>query len=494
MAEEASESTRYRLILKVATGGAATVWVGAVRGGLGFRQLVAIKKPHPHLYEVASVRDELINEARLASMIQHGNVVDVRDVDVSGEQINLVMDYIEGASLAELLRAAYLSDTTIPPRVILRIILDASAGLHAAHELVDEAGKPVGLVHRDVSPQNILVGLDGISRVADFGIAKAMRGTSEKTDEGLVKGKLAYMSPEYVTGKEFDRRADVFALATVCWEGLSGERCFKGESEMDTASRIVKSPARPLSQVNATLGVVLDEVLATAQERSQEKRYPTMAAFAAALEETAGSLLIGTHADVAATVKTLVGDALAERRAKVRAALAQDPALADIGVPSSRSLVASGPDSDSRSAKAVAITTPADELSSSALKPDVEISQALVVPRQRQWRLIVGVVCGAALALVAIALVVSSSKPKHDPVTTPTEKLAARSVPVTPPAVEPPPVVPEPPPSAVASVTPSAEPPVASAPVPRASVARPASSAKKPAASANTSSSPYTKW
>jgi serine/threonine-protein kinase len=425
--EESSVSARYRLIHKIATGGVATVWIGAVRGGLGFRQLVAIKKPHQHLFEQPTIRNELITEARLASMIQHGNVVDVRDVDVQDDQINLVMDYIEGASLSELARAAKDANVAIPPKVVLRIILDSCAGLHAAHELVDEEGKPASLVHRDVSPQNILVGLDGISRVTDFGIAKAMTSQDEKTDEGLVKGKLSYMSPEYLTGKGCDRRLDVFALGTVCWEALAGERCFKGDTDLDTANRILKMPARRLSAVVPDLDA-LDDVLATAMERRADKRFPTMRAFATALE-SAGEKLVGTHADVANTVKSLMGAALDERRTKVRAALAAEGipvsqprisatseskigAAAPVVEPTSETARNSQSDSSgSRNSPAVALT------SGLPPAPNEELSLGAALPSSRKrLRFIVGGVCAAALLLLVIGVAASSGNKPPPPV------------------------------------------------------------------------------
>ena len=211
-------ASRYDTILKIAAGGMATVYVGTVRGALGFRQLVALKKPHPHLLADDSYRSELIAEARLASMIHHANVVDVRDVEAEGDSIVLVMDYIEGASLGDLLVAASRAGKRVPTRVIVRIVLDALAGLGAAHDLVDERGRTVGLVHRDISPQNILVGVDGSTRVTDFGVAKFKRRNNESSD-GSLKGKIAYMAPEYLRGEKIDRRFDIFATGVVLWEG-----------------------------------------------------------------------------------------------------------------------------------------------------------------------------------------------------------------------------------------------------------------------------------
>jgi len=267
---------RYETILRLASGGMATVWIGTVRGALGFRQLVAIKKPHPHLLQDPGFRGELLAEARLASMIHHANVVDVRDVEIDGDSISLVMDFIEGASLGELLVAASKRDAAggrIPPRVAVRIVRDACAGLHAAHELVDERDRPVGLVHRDVSPQNVLVGTDGIARVTDFGVAKFVRKNMQSTSEGSLKGKLAYMAPEYVRGEAIDRRFDVFAMGVVLWEALTGKRCFRGDNEAETLRRLLDVVPGPVSATAPELEP-LDAVVACALARSASRTPP----------------------------------------------------------------------------------------------------------------------------------------------------------------------------------------------------------------------------
>src|SRR5262249_2389395 len=211
---------RYETLFQLAAGGMATVSLGTVRGAFGFRQLVAIKRPHAHLVADPDYKRDLLNEARLASLIHHANVVDVRDVEASGNEVSLVMDYVEGASLADLLQNALAGGPQVAPAVAVRIALDALAGLHAAHELSDERGQAVELVHRDVSPQNLLVGLDGVTRVTDFGVAKsASKGAS--TTDGHLKGKIAYMAPEYLRGQTIDRRLDIFAMGIVLWETIA---------------------------------------------------------------------------------------------------------------------------------------------------------------------------------------------------------------------------------------------------------------------------------
>jgi eukaryotic-like serine/threonine-protein kinase len=329
----AASSSRYDTILKLASGGMATVWVGTVRGALGFRQLVAIKKPHPHLLEDASYRNELVAEARLASLINHANVIDVRDVEVDGDAISLIMDYIEGASLGELIVAASKAGTRLPPRVAVRIALDALAGLHAAHELVDERGRHVGLVHRDVSPQNIVVGVDGLARVADFGVAKFSRKNADSS-EGSLKGKLAYMAPEYIRGEPIDRRFDVFALGIVLWEALAGRRLFRGASEPETIRMLLEHEPESLATA-APEAAALAGVVATALARPVEQRFQNAQAMAAALETTAlGAGLCGGQTEVATALKELVGASIEARRGLIRAKLANEPSVASLlGVP-----------------------------------------------------------------------------------------------------------------------------------------------------------------
>ncbi len=322
-------ASRYEVLFKLAAGGMATVYVGTARGAMGFRQIVAIKRPHPHLLDDPGYRRELVAEARLASLIHHVNVVDVRDVEATDTTLQLVMDYIEGASFGELIVAASKAGRRLPPGAVVRIALDACAGLHAAHELIDEKGRAVGLVHRDISPQNILVGLDGTARVSDFGVAKATAASA--TTSGALKGKLAYMAPEYLQGQRIDRRADVFAMGVVVWEALTGKRLFRGASEADTIHRVLFVDPKPVSAEAPELGTHFDAALATALAKKPEERFATARAFAAALEASAqGAGTLASHPDVAAVVLDLAGVALEARRAEIRGRLSQEPGLLSI--------------------------------------------------------------------------------------------------------------------------------------------------------------------
>lgn len=290
----------------------ATVFVGRRRSAVGIWRLVAIKKAHSHLLEDPSFCRMLLEEARLASQLHHSNVVSVLEVEQLEDQLLLIMDYIEGASLSDLLVAR--PDKPLAPRVGLRIALDACAGLHAAHILCDASGQPLRIVHRDVSPHNLLVGIDGVARLTDFGIAKsAQQGTTTTT--GALKGKLAYMAPEYVDGKPPDARCDVFALGVVIWEALSNRRLFRGDNEAETLKRVLHEPAPPLSSVAPWLGADLDAVLATALAKDPNQRFSSAKALGNALEIAAGkSNLIGSAEEVGGHVRALFEGPLAERR------------------------------------------------------------------------------------------------------------------------------------------------------------------------------------
>jgi eukaryotic-like serine/threonine-protein kinase len=318
---------RYETLFQLARGGMATVYVGTVRGAFGFRQLVAIKRPHDHLLSDPDYKRDLLTEARLASLIHHANVVDVRDVESVDQHVSLVMDYVEGASLGELIHNGVSGGPRVTPAIAVRIILDACAGLHAAHELVDERGRAVQLVHRDISPQNLLVGLDGTTRVADFGVAKVERKGGGTTD-GHLKGKLAYMAPEYLRGQPIDRRFDVFGMGIVLWEGLTGKRLFRGEHEADTMRRVLDHSAPLVSSIVPELGTALDAVVETALAKPVEHRFQNAAAMASALEASARDAgIVASHREVAELVRASVGAKLEERRALIRQHMANESSV-----------------------------------------------------------------------------------------------------------------------------------------------------------------------
>ncbi len=339
---EVIPGSRYELVARIGEGGTATVWLGRLRADLGgLARLVAVKRAHPHLARDPEARRLLLREAAVASRVNHANVVSVLDVDAPGEELLLVLDYVEGASLAELLEPGEDGAAPLPAPVALTILLDACAGLVAVHELDDDAGRPMGLLHRDVSPQNVLVGVDGTARITDFGLAKLAQDLSRAS--GTFAGKMAYLPPEHVDGGPYDARGEVFAAGVVTWEALAGRRLFRGAGDHDTRLRLLRGDAPRLSEAAPALGQALDAVVARALDPQPRCRYPSVRAFAAALEAAAreGGLL-GSASEVAATVQRLAGPALADRRAAARtgAATSEGGGLArDAEVDHTRELV-----------------------------------------------------------------------------------------------------------------------------------------------------------
>ncbi|HTQ43704.1 MAG TPA: serine/threonine-protein kinase [Polyangiaceae bacterium] len=272
----------YELLVELAAGGAATVGIAIYRGAAGFERLVVIKRMHRALTKDPEFTAMLMDEARLASSIRHPNVVPVIDVLRVDDEVILVMDYVDSVALSQLLRTAERTGTPVPLPIVSRIVHDALVGLHEAHEAVDIRRQPLGIVHRDVSPQNIIVGVDGSSRVIDFGIAKA-RSRIARTRAGIIKGKCGYMAPEQVDGLEVDRRCDVFAAGIVMWEAVTGTRLFRGEDEFDEMRRVMTAPIpRPSSLVACSPDV--DALLGHALARRTDERFQTALAFARALE------------------------------------------------------------------------------------------------------------------------------------------------------------------------------------------------------------------
>ena len=306
--------SRYDLLFPLAAGGTASVHLGRLRGIAGFWRLVAVKVAHAHLEVDPSNREMMVEEARLASLIHHPNVVPVIDIDQTDGRLLLVMDYIEGSSLADVLNAI---DEAMPAAIAVRIALDSCAGLHAAHSLSDATGRSLGLVHRDVSPQNILLGTDGVARLTDFGIAKTAFGKG-RSGVGTLKGKLGYMAPEYIDGQPANASSDVFGLAVVVWEMITGHRLFRGENGHETLRNVMYAEAPLLSDVVPTVSRDLADVLAQALAKNPKDRFATAKAFGAALELVARrSDMIATQEQVAAYVMHVVGDRVNARRKRI---------------------------------------------------------------------------------------------------------------------------------------------------------------------------------
>lgn len=307
-------ASRYTELARIGSGATSTVHVGRLSEAAGPAPLVAIKRLHGHLSADVPARNALLAQAAVASRVAHPNVVAVRDVERFGSQLSVVMDYVEGAPLSHLIGAA--GGLSWP--VALRILVDAATGLHAAHRLVDENGQPLGIVHRKISPTKILVGVDGVSRVSGFGVAKCRGLTASDSQLGAVKNELSYMAPEYVEGLGIDARADVFALGVVAWELLTGRRLFEAPTAHGTVQRVATMRAPRLSEIFPGRKVPFEAAIERALSKDPDWRFSSTGNFAHALAGAAlSSCGLAEPHEVAAEVEALARLDLARVRAEL---------------------------------------------------------------------------------------------------------------------------------------------------------------------------------
>jgi eukaryotic-like serine/threonine-protein kinase len=303
---------RYVLYDEIAAGGMATVCLGRLRGERGFKRTVAIKRLLPELARDPEFVSMFVDEALLAARIQHPNVVAPLDVvTIEDRELLLVMEYVHGEALSRLVGNCRRAIRPVPVDIAVSVMTGILYGLHAAHEALSDQGLPLNIVHRDVSPQNILVGADGVARVLDFGIAKASV-RANITRDGLAKGKLSYMSPEQIHCEPVDRRTDLFAAGVVLWEMLTLKRLFTGNDEAELRTLIASGSVPRASEQQEGIPAAVDAVLARALAPEREARYPTAYDFAAALE---AAVVPATARKVAEWVTDSAGDGLAERSA-----------------------------------------------------------------------------------------------------------------------------------------------------------------------------------
>lgn len=310
---------RYTIIERIAAGGMAVVFLGRAKDDVGAIEPVAIKILHPHLADNPDVVSMFIDEARVTSKLTHPNVVAVRDVDFVNDELVIVMQYVAGTSLGRLHRYLREKGETLGVPASLRIVHDLLLGLHAAHELRDERGTPLEVVHRDVSPQNILIGADGTSQVTDFGVASAVGRLATTAPDGTLKGKLRYVSPEQFRRDAITRRADVFAAGIVLWECLTGKPLFGGDTEADTIGKILRDPIVPPSAHNPQIPLELDEICLRALERDPSLRFESAHEFAEALASVPQTPL-GSRAAVSAIVMGAAGSEIEDRERALRSA------------------------------------------------------------------------------------------------------------------------------------------------------------------------------
>ena len=305
----------YTLFDSIASGGMGTVHYGRANAAGGLSRVVAVKRMHGELARDPVCLDMFRDELRLATRVRHPNVVATLDVVEQEGDLLMVMEFVQGESLQELIARCQQRREPVPPAIAVAIACGILQGLEAVHEAKSEAGEPLGIVHRDVSPENILVGRDGIARLLDFGIARGA-GRKHVTRVGEIKGKPSYLAPEQILdgGQRIDRRADIYGVAVVLWEALTGRRLFDGDSPTAALSKVLTEPVPRPSSLTASLPQELDDVVMRGLSRNVEERFATALEMARALRSVSGTLL---PFEVAEWLEQMTPDALARQASRV---------------------------------------------------------------------------------------------------------------------------------------------------------------------------------
>ena len=313
---------RYELLLPIASGGMAMVWAARLKGTRGFQKIVAVKTMLPKLSDDPQFEQMFLDEASLAAQLRHPHVVETLDLGEQDGVLYMVMEWIDGVPLHQIFKSARKGGG-IPLPIAVRIVMQACAGLHTAHELRDAKGQLVGLVHRDISPQNILVTFDGAAKVVDFGVAKVTARGDGATAAGQVKGKVAYMAPEQIKAQDIDRRVDVFAIGVVLYLLTTGKHPFRQDSEAATLFSICEPRAATAPhKLVPGYPMMLERIVMQALAKDPAKRYPTANDLARALDQSLPrNLRASTDEEVGAFMRTLFADRREQQAAALAAAL-----------------------------------------------------------------------------------------------------------------------------------------------------------------------------
>jgi serine/threonine-protein kinase len=315
---------RYTLIKKLATGGMAEIWLARQRGLADFKRFVVVKKILSHLAAQDTFVRMFLDEARMSAQLNHPNIVQVYDLGKEGDSYFIAMEFINGENLASIAWRGKKRNKPIPVQFCARILADACKGLHYAHHLRSSDGSPLNIVHRDISPQNLLVTYEGETKVVDFGIAKAA-SRSEATKTGMLKGKFSYMSPEQCLGSHVDMRSDVFALGIVLYELTTGTRLFKHESELMILEMITKRDVVPPREVNPEIPPALDDIIMRALRKDLDERFQSAQEMQLALEDYLRDCgRPCSNADLAHYQRTLFVDHIEEKQKLLEVASRED--------------------------------------------------------------------------------------------------------------------------------------------------------------------------
>jgi serine/threonine protein kinase len=314
---------RYVLYDEIGAGGMATVHLGRMIGSAGFSRTVAIKRLHPHCARDPQFTTLFLDEAHLTAHIQHTNVAAMLDVVSVDDELLLVMEYIHGETLSRLMALVDNAGGHVAPRIAVAILIDVLRGLHAAHEAKTDLGERLDIIHRDVTPQNVIVGADGITRLVDFGVAKAA-SRLQVTGEGQIKGKFAYMSPEQLQGGKIDRRADIYSASVVLWETLVGRRLFAGNNPGNIVTRVLEMVVEPPSTHAKDVPPALDDVVMRGLSRDAPLRFATAEEMALAIE---AAMAPATAREVSQWVGSIATERLALRRRLLSSIASITPSL-----------------------------------------------------------------------------------------------------------------------------------------------------------------------
>jgi serine/threonine-protein kinase len=314
---------RYELIEQIAAGGMAEIWLARQYGLPDFHRIVVVKKLNEDLKESETFVRMFLDEARTSAQLTHPNVVQIYDLGFKDGEYFIAMEYIHGEDLVEITHSAVETEQLIPIGHVVRIVADALKGFHHAHTLVGTDGRPLGIVHRDVSPHNVLVSYDGMVKLVDFGIAKA-RTQTEVTGSGMLKGKHAYMSPEQVRGDPVDHRSDIFTIGIVLYELSTGHRLFVGRNEVETLEAVLQAPIPRPSMRAADFPEKLDAIIMRALERDPERRYQSAQEMQLELERSIPN--VPGSAELGAFMHRLFGP-IADEKQKVLTFLRRGGAL-----------------------------------------------------------------------------------------------------------------------------------------------------------------------